>query len=50
MIVLHAPPDPDIETIEELLHLAMQPGFMFYCLIVAVFATVMIYKIAPKYG
>lgn len=50
VIVLHAPPDPEIETIEELLHLAIQPGFLFYCTCVAVFATVMIYKIAPRYG
>jgi hypothetical protein len=50
VIVLHAPPDPEIETIEELLHLAIQPGFLFYCTCVAVFATIMIYKVAPKYG
>jgi hypothetical protein len=50
IIVLHAPPDPEIETIDRILAYALQPGFLFYCAIVAVFAFVMIYKIAPKYG
>lgn len=50
VIVLHAPPDKEIDTIEELLHLALQPGFLFYCTVVSVFAVVMIYRIAPRYG
>jgi hypothetical protein len=29
IIVLHAPPDKDVETIDELLHLAIQPGSYF---------------------
>jgi hypothetical protein len=28
MIVLHAPPDKDIETIDEILHYAIQPGMV----------------------
>ncbi|TVY29162.1 putative magnesium transporter [Lachnellula hyalina] len=43
IIVLHAPPDQPIETIDEILHYAIQPA-------VAVFAVVMIYRVAPKYG
>lgn len=68
IIVLHAPPDADIETVDEILHYAIQPGeslcrqpvvasfltpptgFMLYCLIVAAFTAVMIYKVAPRYG
>jgi hypothetical protein len=50
IIVLHAPPDPEILTIETLLDYAMQPGFMFYCAITTIFAVFMIYRIAPKYG
>ena len=50
IIVLHAPPDTEIETVDEILNYALQPGFLFYCFIVAVFAAVMIYKIAPIYG
>ncbi len=50
IIVLHAPPDKDIQTVDEILDYALRPGFISYCLIVAVFATFMIYKVAPKYG
>ncbi|KAL7777469.1 hypothetical protein CFE70_004134 [Pyrenophora teres f. teres 0-1] len=50
IIVLHAPPDKEVESVEEILNLALQPGFLFYCAFVVVFCIVMIYKIAPKYG
>jgi drug/metabolite transporter (DMT)-like permease len=50
IIVLHAPPDKEIETVDEILDYAIQPGFLFYCTVVSVFAVVMIYKVAPKYG
>ncbi|KAH9906462.1 DUF803 domain membrane protein [Xylariomycetidae sp. FL2044] len=50
IIVLHAPPDEDIQTIDQILHYAVQPGFLLYCVVVAIFATVMIYKIAPIHG
>ncbi|PGH26529.1 hypothetical protein AJ80_01843 [Polytolypa hystricis UAMH7299] len=50
IIVLHAPPDKDIETVDEILHYAIQPGFLLYCVVVAVFSAVMIYRVAPKYG
>ncbi|KAL2074315.1 hypothetical protein VTL71DRAFT_8093 [Oculimacula yallundae] len=50
IIVLHAPPDKEIQTIDEILHYAIQPGFLLFCFAVAVFAVTMIYKVAPKYG
>ncbi|KAF2492485.1 DUF803-domain-containing protein [Lophium mytilinum] len=50
IIVLHAPPDTPVESIDEILNFAIQPGFLIYCLITAIFAIVMIYKISPKYG
>ncbi|KAG7133652.1 magnesium transporter NIPA4 like protein [Verticillium longisporum] len=50
IIVLHAPPDEDIQTIDQILHYAIQPGFLFYVFAVSVFAIVMIYKVAPVYG
>jgi hypothetical protein len=50
IIVLHAPPDKDIQTIDEILHYAIQPGFLIYAIAVTVFAAVMIYKVAPKHG
>jgi len=50
IIVLHAPEDKDIQTVDEILHYAVQPGFMLYCFTVLVFSTVMIYAVVPKYG
>lgn len=50
IIVLHAPEDKNIETVDEILDYAIQPGFLFYCLFVCVYAAVMIYKVAPRYG
>lgn len=50
IIVLHAPADKDVETVDEILNYALQPGFLFYCLVVTVFALLMIYKVAPRYG
>ncbi|THH27362.1 hypothetical protein EUX98_g6831 [Antrodiella citrinella] len=50
IIVLHAPPDKDIQTVDEILHYAIQPGFLLYCFTVLVFSLVMIYTVAPRYG
>ncbi|KAL8693432.1 MAG: hypothetical protein Q9218_001742 [Villophora microphyllina] len=50
IIVLHAPPDKDIKTVDEILHYAIHPGFLFYCAAVAVFSSVMIYRVAPRHG
>ncbi|OJJ45710.1 hypothetical protein ASPZODRAFT_118809 [Penicilliopsis zonata CBS 506.65] len=50
VIVLHAPPDKPVERIDEILGYALQPGFLSYCLAVAIFSVVMIYRIAPVYG
>ncbi|KAI9701037.1 MAG: hypothetical protein M1836_001706 [Candelina mexicana] len=50
IIVLHAPPDKEIQTIDEILDYAIQPGFLSYCAVIAVFASVMVYRVAPRYG
>jgi len=50
IIVLHAPPDQEIETVDQILNAAIKPGFIMYCLAAIVFSTVMIYKVAPLYG
>ncbi|KAF2997896.1 hypothetical protein E8E13_004262 [Curvularia kusanoi] len=50
IIVLHAPPDKEVSSVDEILNLALQPGFLIYCLFVAIFSVFMIYKIAPKHG
>ncbi|KAL8831841.1 MAG: hypothetical protein Q9191_000630 [Dirinaria sp. TL-2023a] len=50
IIVLHAPPDKEITTVEDLLQYAIHPGFLLYCAAVAVFSCIMIYRVAPKHG
>ncbi|KAL2888090.1 Magnesium transporter NIPA2 [Ceratocystis lukuohia] len=50
IIVLHAPADEDIQTIDQILEYAIQPGFLIYTFAVTVFAVVMIYKVAPIHG
>ena len=66
IIVLHAPPDKEIQTVDEIMQYAIRPGnflsafvrcmlihrkgFLFYCLAVAIFSIAMIYKVAPQHG
>lgn len=50
IIVLHAPADKEIGTIDEILDLAIQPGFLLYATCVVSFAVYMIYKVAPLHG
>ncbi|KAL1925493.1 uncharacterized protein VTP21DRAFT_376 [Calcarisporiella thermophila] len=50
LIVLHAPEDKDVQTVDEILHYAVQPPFLIYTIFVLVFTIFMIYRIAPKYG
>ncbi|EJD43386.1 DUF803-domain-containing protein, partial [Auricularia subglabra TFB-10046 SS5] len=50
IIVLHAPEDREIQTVDEILHYAVQPGFLLYAFTVLVFSLVMIYHVAPKHG
>ncbi|KAH7104374.1 DUF803-domain-containing protein [Auriculariales sp. MPI-PUGE-AT-0066] len=50
IIVLHAPPDKEIQTVDEIMEYALQPGFMLYGLFVLCYTVYMIYKVAPTYG
>ena len=50
IIVLHAPPDKEIETVDEILQYAMRPGFLLYCFLVGCYTVFTIYKIVPHYG
>ncbi|KAI9491275.1 magnesium transporter [Zychaea mexicana] len=50
LVVLHAPQDPNVDNIDELLFYALQPGFLIYCTMVVVTSLFMIYKVVPKYG
>ncbi|AET38398.1 uncharacterized protein Ecym_2689 [Eremothecium cymbalariae DBVPG len=50
IIILHAPSDKEISTVEEILEYARQPAFVFYTIIVISFALFMIYQVVPKHG
>ncbi|ODQ46063.1 hypothetical protein PICMEDRAFT_12501 [Pichia membranifaciens NRRL Y-2026] len=50
IIVLHAPPDKEITTVDEILAYAERPLFLAYLFVVSTFSIFMIVKIAPKFG
>ncbi|TKY85484.1 hypothetical protein EX895_005646 [Sporisorium graminicola] len=50
IIVVNAPEDKEIQTIDEMLNYALQPGFLFYCTFVLGFSLFMIFRMVPKYG
>ncbi|CED83588.1 Uncharacterized conserved protein [Phaffia rhodozyma] len=50
IIILHAPADKEISTVDEIWDYAMAPAFLTYLFISAVFSLVMIYKVAPTHG
>ncbi|KAI8094514.1 magnesium transporter [Thamnidium elegans] len=50
IVVLHAPEDKDVTSIEELLYYALQPGFIIYCIFVLSVSFFMIFKVVPLYG
>ena len=50
IIVLHAPQDKEITTVDEILAYAERPAFLFYLLLVGSFSIFMIFRIAPKFG
>nr|UJH94486.1 Nipa4 [Starmerella bombicola] len=50
IIILHAPADKDVQTVDEILIYAENIWFLLYVLAVTVFALYMIYFVAPKHG
>ena len=50
VIVVNAPEDRDIKTVDEILGYAMNPWFVAYTLFVIVFTFVMVWKVVPQYG
>ncbi|KAI4966161.1 hypothetical protein ZWY2020_005825 [Hordeum vulgare] len=49
-IVLHAPPEREIESVAEVWDLATEPAFLLYAAIVLAAAFVLIFHFVPKYG
>ncbi|KAH9223149.1 magnesium transporter, partial [Leptodontidium sp. 2 PMI_412] len=50
LIVANAPAERDIQTVDEILELAVQPGFLLFCLLTTIFTLIMIYLICPQHG
>lgn len=50
IIVVNAPEDKDVQTVDEILNYALQTPFLIYCLFTFGYCTWMIWRIVPKYG
>ena len=50
IIVLHAPPDKDIQTVDEIMQYALQPGFLFYVFLAFAYTLYMMFWVAPVHG
>ncbi|WOH13486.1 hypothetical protein DCAR_0832996 [Daucus carota subsp. sativus] len=49
-VVVHAPQERTINSVKQLWHLALQPGFIIYFCIVVVAVVILIFQVAPRYG
>ncbi|XXG50365.1 hypothetical protein AAC387_Pa02g4394 [Persea americana] len=49
-IVLHAPQEKAIESVKQVWHLATEPGFIIYTIMVLVLVLILIFMVAPRYG
>ncbi|KAK1389804.1 putative magnesium transporter [Heracleum sosnowskyi] len=49
-IVIHAPKERDINSVKELWHLALQPGFIIYFCIVVAAILILVFVVSPSYG
>ncbi|WVQ75940.1 hypothetical protein IAR50_005575 [Cryptococcus sp. DSM 104548] len=50
VIVLHAPSDKEVETVDEILSYAARPVFLAYITFVGIFSLFMIYRVVPTHG
>lgn len=50
VVVVNAPAERDIQTIDEMLEYATRPSFVFYCIAVTVFSLYMVVFVVPRYG
>ncbi|KAI8368264.1 magnesium transporter [Radiomyces spectabilis] len=50
IIVLHAPEDPDVQSVQELVQYMTQPGFMIYGVLVIIVTVGLIWKAVPRWG
>jgi len=50
IIVIHAPSEQEIHSVNEILFLMSKPSFVTYSLFVAIYTAFTLWKIAPRYG
>ncbi|KAJ1741429.1 hypothetical protein LPJ78_003732 [Coemansia sp. RSA 989] len=50
IVVLNAPRDGDIESVEQIMHMVMQPPFLAYAVVSVSFLAFMITRVAGRYG
>ncbi|WFD34649.1 hypothetical protein MCUN1_001490 [Malassezia cuniculi] len=50
VVIVNAPGERNIQTVDEILALATRPPFVFYCVAVTVFSIYMIVRVVPVYG
>jgi len=50
VVVLHAPEDKELVSVDEILNYAIQPGFLSYCVFVLCFTLYMIFRVVPEHG
>ncbi|KAJ2783810.1 hypothetical protein H4R18_001485 [Coemansia javaensis] len=50
VVVLNAPRDGDIESVEQIMHMVMQPPFLAYAVVSVSFLAFMISRVAGRYG
>ncbi|OAD04971.1 hypothetical protein MUCCIDRAFT_73048 [Mucor lusitanicus CBS 277.49] len=50
IIIFHAPEDPDVQSVQELVAYMLKPGFLVYGILVILIVVGMIWKVVPRYG
>ncbi|KIK70307.1 hypothetical protein GYMLUDRAFT_34798 [Collybiopsis luxurians FD-317 M1] len=50
MIVINAPEDKPVDTVDQILEYAARPAFLFYVFVVLVFTIITISAVVPRYG
>ncbi|KAL0074017.1 magnesium transporter [Phycomyces blakesleeanus] len=50
IIVLHAPEDPDVQSVHELLTFMLRPGFIVYAVFASLITIALIWKAVPRWG
>ncbi|KAK3316034.1 magnesium transporter [Apodospora peruviana] len=50
LIIANAPPDKEVDSIDEMLTLAVRPAFLLFCIVTTVYCLVLVHLVCPRYG